>query len=45
VFGFFGIADVEFVRAEGLNISPDHKRQAIEAARREIAERELTKAA
>jgi FMN-dependent NADH-azoreductase len=45
VFGFFGIADLEFVRAEGLNISPEHKRQAIEAARREIAGRTLAAAA
>ncbi|MDJ1158846.1 FMN-dependent NADH-azoreductase [Chelatococcus sp. SYSU_G07232] len=38
IFGFFGISDVEFVRAEGVNLSPEHKEQAISAARRSIAE-------
>ena len=32
VFGFIGISDLQFVRAEGLNISPQHKVEAIEAA-------------
>lgn len=37
VFGFFGIPDVEFVRAEGLNISADSKANAISEAERVIA--------
>ncbi len=39
VFAFIGITDVEFVRAEGLSISPESKDAAIAAARKEIAER------
>lgn len=31
-FGFIGITDVEVVSAEGVNISPDHKQTALEAA-------------
>lgn len=31
-FGFIGITDVEVVGAEGVNISPDHKQSALEAA-------------
>ncbi|NEX91992.1 FMN-dependent NADH-azoreductase [Caulobacter sp. 17J65-9] len=38
VFGFLGVTDVEFVRAEGVNLGPDHKRDAIEAAHRSIAD-------
>jgi FMN-dependent NADH-azoreductase len=30
--GFIGITDVELVSAEGVNISPDHKQKALEAA-------------
>ncbi|MEE3100674.1 MAG: NAD(P)H-dependent oxidoreductase [Pseudomonadota bacterium] len=32
VFGFFGITDVRFVRAEGLGLGPDAAAKAIEAA-------------
>ena len=32
VFGFFGINDVEIVRAEGLLMGPEQKQQAIDAA-------------
>jgi|APEBP8051072266_1049373.scaffolds.fasta_scaffold00378_25 Acyl carrier protein phosphodiesterase len=32
VFGFVGITDVEFIRAERVAYSPEHKAQAIEAA-------------
>ncbi|WP_062537574.1 FMN-dependent NADH-azoreductase [Mizugakiibacter sediminis] len=32
VLGFIGIGDVEFVRAEGLNISPETKAEAIRSA-------------
>ena len=31
-FGFIGITDVEVVSAEGVNISPDHKQTALDAA-------------
>ena len=33
VFGFFGITDVQFVRAERLAMGPDARTQALEAAR------------
>ncbi len=36
IFGFFGISDVRFVRAEGVNLGPDKREAAIEAAREEI---------
>jgi FMN-dependent NADH-azoreductase len=36
-FGFIGITDVEIVGAEGVNISPDHKQRAQEAAIAEAA--------
>jgi FMN-dependent NADH-azoreductase len=36
VFGFIGIADLEFVRAEGVNISAEHKTNAIASARNTI---------
>ncbi|MEK1932547.1 MAG: NAD(P)H-dependent oxidoreductase, partial [Pararhizobium sp.] len=39
VFGFIGITDVEFVRAEGLAISPDSKEAAIAEAEKAIADR------
>ena len=32
VFGFIGITDVEFVRAEGLALSPDHREKGMNAA-------------
>ena len=32
VFGFIGITDVQFVRAEGVNVSAEHKTNAIAAA-------------
>lgn len=37
VFGFFGITDVRFVRAEGVGMGPDAKAAALAAAEREIA--------
>jgi FMN-dependent NADH-azoreductase len=40
VFGFLGIADVIFIRAEGVNVGPDQGAKSIEAARAEI--RQLT---
>jgi len=36
VFGFLGISDVEFVRAEGVAVSAEHKDQALSAARQAI---------
>lgn len=39
VFGFFGIADVSFVRAEGVALGSEQRDKAIEAARGEIARR------
>jgi FMN-dependent NADH-azoreductase len=44
VFGFFGVTDIEFVRAEGVNLGPDHKQQAIARAKRVISQ-ELAAAA
>jgi len=37
VFGFFGITDVRFVRAEGVGMGPDAKAAALASAEREIA--------
>jgi FMN-dependent NADH-azoreductase len=38
LFGFLGIDDIEFVRAEGVSMSPQHRAEAIAAARTSIAE-------
>jgi FMN-dependent NADH-azoreductase len=37
VFGFLGVTDVRFLRAEGLNVSPEQKEKAIAEARGEVA--------
>jgi FMN-dependent NADH-azoreductase len=37
LFGFLGIRDLTFVRAEGLGISPQHREAAMQAARATIA--------
>ena len=37
VFGFLGIGDVEFVRAEGLSVSPEQRAQAMTEAHAAIA--------
>ena len=37
IFGFFGVTDLRFVRAEGLNISADQRQAAIAAATAEAA--------
>ena len=37
VFGFLGITDIEFVRAEGLNYGPAQREQAMTAALNSIA--------
>jgi FMN-dependent NADH-azoreductase len=36
VFGFFGVADVTFIRAEGVAISPEQRAKSTEAAKAEI---------
>ncbi len=41
VFGFLGVTDVEFVRAEGLNFGPAQREQAMSAAHGAIQGREL----
>jgi FMN-dependent NADH-azoreductase len=37
IFGFFGISDVTFIRAEGIAMGPEQRAKAIESARSEIA--------
>lgn len=37
IFTFFGIKDVSFIRAEGVNLGPDQREAAIEAATAEVA--------
>jgi FMN-dependent NADH-azoreductase len=39
IFGFFGITDVTFIRAEGVALVAEHREKAISAARTEIARR------
>jgi len=41
VFGFLGVTDIEFVRAEGLNFGPTQREQAMSAALGAIQGREL----
>lgn len=38
VFGFFGVTDLTFIRAEGLNVGPDQRKAAIEAATAEVGQ-------
>jgi FMN-dependent NADH-azoreductase len=38
VFGFIGVTDVEFVRADGLGLSPEHREKAMNAALAAIRE-------
>jgi FMN-dependent NADH-azoreductase len=37
IFGFIGVTDLNFVRAEGLAISPEHRQRALDAALAAIA--------
>lgn len=37
LFGFLGITDIDFVRAEGLGLSPQHRSEALAAAHGSIA--------
>jgi FMN-dependent NADH-azoreductase len=39
VFGFIGVTDIEFVRAEGLGIGPEQRAKAVNEARAEIEAR------
>jgi FMN-dependent NADH-azoreductase len=45
VLGFLGVTDIEFVRAEGVAISPESKQKAIAAAERAIRNEGFAKAA
>lgn len=45
VLGFLGVTDVEFVRAEGVAISPESRQKAIESAEAAINTAELATAA
>ncbi|WNL44542.1 NAD(P)H-dependent oxidoreductase [Dyella sp. BiH032] len=36
VLGFLGVTDIEFVRAEGVNVSADHKAEALKTAQASI---------
>jgi FMN-dependent NADH-azoreductase len=38
VFGFIGVSDVEFIRAEGLGLSPEHREKSMNAALATIRE-------
>lgn len=38
VFGFIGVSDVEFIRAEGLALSPEHREKGMKAALATIRE-------
>ncbi len=37
LFGFLGITDIEFVRAEGINFSPEHRKAALASAQEAAA--------
>lgn len=45
IFGFLGITDVEFVRAEGLNLGDDQKQLALAAAEQAIAQGDVLRLA
>ena len=36
-FGFLGVTDIAFVRAEGVNVSPEQRQRGIESALAEVA--------
>src|SRR3546814_10196518 len=38
IFGFMGVRDLAFVRAEGLNLSPQHRSDALAVAHAAIGE-------
>ena len=35
-FGFLGISDITFIRAEGLSVSPDNRATAVQTALSEV---------
>jgi FMN-dependent NADH-azoreductase len=37
LFGFQGVTDIRFLRAESVNISPEQKQKALVEAKREVA--------
>lgn len=45
VFGFIGVTDVEFIRAEGLGLSPEHREKSLNAALTAIREPVVAEAA
>ena len=45
LFGFLGVTDVEFVRAEGVNLGPEVKERAVASAHADIDGRRLPAAA
>jgi FMN-dependent NADH-azoreductase len=45
IFGFFGITEIDYIRAEGVNIGPEQRDHAIAAARQAIANHPLAEAA
>lgn len=45
VFGFLGVTDIGFVRAEGVALSPAHRRQALDSAHASIRGCRLAQAA
>jgi FMN-dependent NADH-azoreductase len=38
LFGFIGVSDVEFIRAEGVAISADQRARSLEQAQRDVTE-------
>ena len=40
-FGFIGVADIAFVRAEGVNVSPEQRQRGIDSALAEVAALEV----
>jgi FMN-dependent NADH-azoreductase len=38
IFGFLGVKDISFIRAEGVSVSPDQRTKSMEAAKAEICE-------
>ena len=38
LFGFLGVTDVRFLRAEGVNVSPEQKDKAITEAKGSVAD-------
>jgi FMN-dependent NADH-azoreductase len=41
IFGFLGVNDLEFITAEGVNLGPEHKTRAVDAALTDISGRKL----